>query len=154
MRWTPNSTVATVIEKEGRFLLVEETDKFTGQLVFNQPAGHLEADDTSLIAAAKRECFEETGWEIDITHYQGLYTYFAPANGVTYHRHCFVGEAVKHHPDSPLDDGILAARWLTLDELVSSGQARSPLVIQCIRDALDKKRYPLEVIYEHPKDDR
>ena len=154
MRWTPNSTVATIVEQNGRFLLVEEIDKSTGNVVFNQPAGHLEFEDTSLVAAAQRECLEETGWEVEISHYQGLYTYYAAANDITYHRHCFVGQAKQHHADRALDEGIIAARWLTLEELLESQKARSPLVIQCIRDALDKKRYPLEVIYEHPKNDR
>ena len=141
-----------MIEQDGRFLLVEETDKFTGELVYNQPAGHLEPNE-SLVEAAVRECLEETGWDAEITHYQGLYTYLAPANGVTYHRHCFVAKGVKHHPEHILDEGIQQAVWLTLEELIASGKARSPLVIQCITDALAKKRYPLEIIYEHPSDD-
>ncbi len=60
--WTPRVTVATVIEREGRYLLVEERDKSTGKLVYNQPAGHLEQGE-SLAQAALRETREETGWE-------------------------------------------------------------------------------------------
>ncbi len=41
-QWTPHVTVACVIEKDGKYLMVEERDKTSGELVFNQPAGHLE----------------------------------------------------------------------------------------------------------------
>lgn len=152
MRWKPNSTVATIIQQDDRFLLVEEIDKASGRSVINQPAGHLEEDE-SLVEAAKRECLEETGYRVEILHYQGLYTYFAQGNGVTYHRHCFVGKVIAQDEDAVLDEGIIGPKWLTLKELIASNQARSPLVIRCIEDALAGKRYPLEIVYEHPKDD-
>ena len=152
MRWKPNSTVATIVQDGDKFLLVEEIDKTTGKHVFNQPAGHLEEDE-SLVEAALRECLEETGYEVQITHYQGLYTYYAEANGVTYHRHCFVADVASFDETASLDEGIIGPKWLTLNELLETNQARSPLVIKCIQDALAKKRYPLEIIYEHPKND-
>lgn len=152
MRWKPNSTVATIIQQDDRFLLVEEIDKISGHSVINQPAGHLEEDE-SLVEAAKRECLEETGYSVEILHYQGLYTYFAQGNGVIYHRHCFVGKVTEQNEDAVLDEGIIGPKWLTLKELIASNQARSPLVIKCIEDALAGKRYPLEIVYEHPKDD-
>ena len=62
MRFTPHVTVATIIEDNGRFLMVEELAE--GRAVFNQPAGHLEADE-SLIQAALRETLEETGWMLN-----------------------------------------------------------------------------------------
>ncbi|MFT5592730.1 MAG: 8-oxo-dGTP pyrophosphatase MutT (NUDIX family) [Oceanicoccus sp.] len=149
MRFKPNSTVATIIEHEGKLLFVAELDN--ANQVFNQPAGHLEANET-LIDAAKREVLEETGHQCTITHYLGLYTYTAPSNGVTYHRHCFIGESTHYDPNAVLDDGIIGIKWLSLDELIATQSARSPLVIKCAQDYLDGKRYPLNLIYEHPNE--
>lgn len=149
MRFKPNTTVATIIEEDGKLLFVEEMDQSIP--VFNQPAGHLEANET-LIQAAKREVLEETGHECEITHYLGLYTYTAPSNGVTYHRHCFIGHSTHYDENLPLDTGIIGIKWLTLDELIASKCARSPLVIKCAQDYLDGIRYPLNLIYEHPNE--
>lgn len=148
MRFKPNSTVATILEDNGRLLFVEEID--TGNTVFNQPAGHIEANET-LIQAAKRETLEETGHTCEITHYMGIYTFNAP-NGLTYHRHCFIGQSLSYDSEYKLDDGILGTKWLTLEELINSNQARSPLVIKCAQDYLNGKKYPLDIIYEHPNE--
>ncbi len=150
MRWRPNSTVATVIERNGRFLLVEEQSN--GDTVINQPAGHLESGET-LAQAAVREVMEETGWDVELEAYLGLYIYVAPNNQTTYHRHCFIGKAIKQHNDATLDDGIIGPVWLTLEELINTGMARSPLVVQCITDYLDNQRYPLDIIHEHTVND-
>ena len=147
MRWKPNATVATVIEQNGKYLLVEEIAE--NQLVYNQPAGHLEENET-YAEAAVREVLEETGWDVQLDAVQGLYTYFAEINQTTYHRMCFTGTALQHHPEYKLDEGIQRAVWLSLDELKASGKARSPLVIKCIEDHIAGKRFPLDFIYEHP----
>ena len=114
MRWQPHITVATIVEDQGRFLLVEETSH--GKTVLNQPAGHLEADE-SLLQAAVRETLEETGWEVELTAVTGIYLYTAPSNGVTYQRVCFAARPLRHRPELPLDDGIIGPRWLTREEL-------------------------------------
>ncbi|MFY0642303.1 MAG: NUDIX hydrolase [Bermanella sp.] len=149
MRFKPNSTVATIIEHEGKLLFVEELDN--NKPVFNQPAGHLEANET-LVEAAKREVLEETGHTCEITHYMGLYTYTAPSNNTTYHRHCFIGTSASYDADYKLDEGIIGIKWLTLEELIASNCARSPLVIKCAQDFLNGKRYPLNLIYDHAND--
>lgn len=144
MDWQPHITVATVIEDQGRFLLVEEMAD--GRTVLNQPAGHLEANE-SLIEAALRETLEETGWDIELTAVTGIYLYTAPSNGVTYQRVCFAGKALRQRPDYPLDVGIIGARWLTRDELASQpGRWRSELVLRCIDDYLLGERFPLSLI--------
>ena len=148
-RWKPNVTVATVVETiigpESRYLLVQETSE--GSIVFNQPAGHLEANE-SLLKAAIRETREESAWDIQITHYLGVYRYIAP-NGMTYLRHGFAGKPIKHHPNLALDSGILGAVWMNYEEILQhNDQMRSPLVIQLIDDYRSGKRYPLAVLNE------
>lgn len=146
MTWKPHATVAVVVEDDqGRFLMVEESSH--GQIVFNQPAGHVEEQER-IVDAALRETLEETGWEVRLDHFLGLYTYLAPANGVTYYRFCFAATALTRVTEK-LDDDIIAAHWLGLDELKASGtQLRSPLVLQCIEDYRNGRRFPLDVIVE------
>ncbi|SDR88819.1 NUDIX hydrolase [Pseudomonas oryzae] len=145
-RFIPHVTVATVVEDQGRFLLVEEHAE--GRVVLNQPAGHLEADE-SLPQAALRETLEETGWEVELTGVTGIYLYTAPTNGVTYQRVCFAARPLRHRPELQLDDGIIGPRWLTRAELEERReQWRSALVPRCIDDYLAGGCYPLELIRE------
>ncbi|HKK55447.1 NUDIX hydrolase [Marinobacter sp.] len=146
MTWTPHATVAVVVEDDrGRFLMVEEHSN--GQIVFNQPAGHVEENER-IIDAARREALEETGWEVRPDHFLGLYTYTAPANGVTYYRFCFTATALSRARER-LDEDIIAAHWLTLAELKArQQQLRSPLVLQCIEDYRNGRRFPLDIIVE------
>lgn len=148
MIWTPHATVATIVEKNGKYLLVEEV--VNGETVLNQPAGHVEEDE-SILAAALRETLEETGWKVELTGLVGIYNYPAP-NGVTYYRFSFAAEAIREVTDAQLDDGIIGPVWLSLEELENRrSQWRSPLVKRCIEDFAAGKRYPLDLIYEHPQ---
>ena len=143
--WYPHVTVATVIESDGRFLLVEESTP--EGLVFNQPAGHLEADE-SLLAAALRETREETGYEVALDGVLGMALYTSPANGVTYHRTTFYGRALHRIKGATLDPDITAVHWLTPEEIhARSDRMRSPLVIASVQQYLAGQRWPLEVIY-------
>ena len=144
MTWTPHATVAVVVEDaQGRFLMVEEHS--SGRVLFNQPAGHVEEDE-AILDAVRRETLEETGWEIEPEHFLGLYTYKAPANGVTYYRFCFIGKA-RQQVTNELDRGIIAAHWLSLEDIRQLGdKLRSPLVIKCIEDYRNGRCYPLDVI--------
>ena len=142
-RFTPHITVATVIEKDGRFLFVKEHAE--ERVVLNQPAGHLEMDE-SLIQAAIRETLEETGWDIEITQLIGIYLYTAPSNNVTYQRVCFAGRALAQRENHQLDEGIIAPVWLSRDELIEQQALwRSPMVLRCIDDYLAGERFPLEL---------
>jgi 8-oxo-dGTP pyrophosphatase MutT (NUDIX family) len=146
MTWLAHSSVATIVEKDGLFLMVEETDQ--GRTVFNQPAGHLEQGET-LFAAAVRETLEETAWLVELDSLLGLYHYPAP-NGVTYIRHCFVATPLEHRAGQPLDTGIIAAHWLSADTILASDfKARSPIVQRVLRDYLAGTRYPLALIHHH-----
>ncbi|HUH38291.1 MAG TPA: NUDIX hydrolase [Spongiibacteraceae bacterium] len=146
MEWYPHVTVATVIERDSRFLLVEEVAE-GGRVVINQPAGHLDPDET-LPAAALRETLEETGWDVQLEGVVGIALYTAPANGVTYLRTTFWGRALAERADAQLDTGILRALWLTRDELQAlRGQWRSPLVGQVVDQYLNGQRYPLSILH-------
>ncbi|HWR80575.1 MAG TPA: NUDIX hydrolase [Pseudomonas sp.] len=147
MRFTPHVTVATIVENQGRFLMVEEMAD--DRAVFNQPAGHLEADE-SLIQAALRETREETGWEVELTGVIGIYLYTAPSNGITYQRVCFSAKPLRQIAGSVLDHGIIGARWMTRQELAEhSERLRSPLVLRCVDDFLIGDPFPLAVIRAH-----
>ena len=152
MLWTPHVTVATVIHQDGRFLCVEEQTKADGSLVYNQPAGHVDPNET-LIQAAIRETLEETAHQVNIDALLGIYTYTPRPEHTdtteTYYRFCFIASVVSHDPTLALDTGIEQALWLSLDEIRQSGKARSPLVIKCIEDFLMGKQLPLDAIFEH-----
>jgi len=144
MTWHPHITVATIVETAGRFLMVEE-DK-GGRLVLNQPAGHLEPDET-LRDAAIRETREETGWEVKLEGVVGVYLYTAPSNGVTYQRVCFAATPLRRDPHPELDTGIVAAHWMTREELVEQPERwRSELILRCIDDYLAGPIYDLGVV--------
>jgi 8-oxo-dGTP pyrophosphatase MutT (NUDIX family) len=144
MTWQAHVTVATIVEDQGRFLFVEEIKG--GRAVLNQPAGHLDPNE-SLQRAAVRETLEETGWDVELTSVVGIYLYTAPSNGVTYQRICFAAKALHHHPEYQLDEGIVGAVWLTRDELLAQQERwRSELVLRCLDDYLDGEHFSLDLL--------
>jgi 8-oxo-dGTP pyrophosphatase MutT (NUDIX family) len=146
MVWLAHNSVATIVERDGLFLMVEERDG--DRVVFNQPAGHLDEHE-SLFNAALRETLEETAWQVELTALIGIYHYPAP-NGVTYIRHCFAATPLAHDAQRQLDDGIIAAHWLPAAAILDTTfAARSPIVGRCLRDYLAGKRYPLDLIHHH-----
>jgi 8-oxo-dGTP pyrophosphatase MutT (NUDIX family) len=137
-------TVAAVIERGGKFLMVEE--RAAGKLVLNQPAGHLEHGE-SLIAAAAREAFEETGHRFEPQHVVGFYLWHSEEAGTTYLRVAFGGYAEASGGGAALDEGIVAVHWLTRAQLAHrEQQLRSPMVLRCIDDYLAGRRYPLSCL--------
>jgi len=144
MTWAPHITVATIVERDNRFLMVyEEAD---GKKVYNQPAGHLDPDET-LHEAAIRETLEETGWTIELTGVVGVNLYTAPSNGVTYLRTTFIGKALSNDSQRQLDTGIIEAVWLSYEELVArKDQLRSPMTLQIIDDYRNGRVFPLNVV--------
>jgi 8-oxo-dGTP pyrophosphatase MutT (NUDIX family) len=141
--WRPDVTVATIVARDGRFLTVEE--RIRGTLVLNQPAGHLEPDET-LAEAARRETFEETGWHVELLHLVAVYQW-ATGAGEHFLRFTFAARALELDPAQPLDSGIERALWLTRDEIAGgAARPRSPMVLQGIDDWLAGRRVPLETI--------
>lgn len=143
--WQPDVTVATIVVRDGRLLMVEE--RAQGRLVFNQPAGHLEPDET-LLDAALRETREETGWDVRLTAFVGAYQWKATETGRHYLRFAFAAEPVRHDPERALDEGIIQTHWLTPAELrQEQARHRSPLVWQAVEDYLGGRRYPLDMLH-------
>ncbi|MBA2239447.1 MAG: NUDIX hydrolase [Lysobacter sp.] len=147
--WQPDVTVATVVVRDGRLLVVEES--VGGQLVLNQPAGHLEPDE-SLVEAALRETLEETGWEVRLTAFIGAYQWKAPVRadgggGRHYLRFAFAAEPMLHDAQRTLDHGIVRALWLTPAELEAEhARHRSPLVWRAVTDFLAGRCHPLDLM--------
>jgi ADP-ribose pyrophosphatase YjhB (NUDIX family) len=139
--------VAAIVERDGRFLLVEE--QADGAVVLNQPAGHLDEGET-LIHAVIRETLEETAWHIEPTALLGVYRWPHPANNITYLRFAFVAKALREETGRTLDHGCLRAVWLTPEEIrAERARLRSPQVERCLDDYLAGTCYPLDLLREY-----
>lgn len=142
----PNSihlTVATVVERDNKFLMVRET--IDGEQVINQPAGHVEPGE-DVMAAALRETMEETGWEVAITGFLGFSNAMSPTTGITYYRLVFVAEALNFNEDAEIDNDIDCAEWMTLEEIKDpTNKLRSEMVDQAIDDFISGRVFSLEM---------
>ena len=148
-RWKPNVTVAAIIEKDGRYLLVEELTR--EGLRLNNPAGHLDPFESPAEGCA-REALEETAHPFKPTALVGVYLsrFQRPATqeDITYLRMAFCGDIGEHQPGLSLDEGIVRTVWMTPEEVrASADRHRSPLVLRCIEDHLAGQRHPLALIY-------
>jgi 8-oxo-dGTP pyrophosphatase MutT (NUDIX family) len=123
--------------------MVEEIDN--AKPVYNQPAGHVETEE-SLLAAVIRETLEETSWHFHPDALVGIYRWRLPGSDQIYLRHCFSGNVLYQDSERNLDSGILRTLWLSLAELQQQTQRlRSPLVLACIEDYVAGQRYPLSL---------
>jgi phosphatase NudJ len=151
-RFKPNVTVAAIIEREGRFLLVEEES--ADGLKLNNPAGHIEPGE-SPVQGCTREALEETGRLFEATALVGVYLARArresTGEDITYLRFAFCGTCGEPEPHRALDAGIVRTLWVTADEVrASAPRHRSPLLLRCIEDYLAGQRHPLSLIYTDP----
>jgi phosphatase NudJ len=151
-RWRPSVTVAAVIERDGRFLLVEE--ETSHGLKLNNPAGHLDPGETPAEGCA-REALEETTWHFRPTALLGIYIsrFIKKATGedITYMRFAFTGELGERDTGRTLDEGIVRTLWMTADEIrANADRVRSPLVLRCIADYEAGVRFPLSSVYSDP----
>ena len=147
--WHPDVTVAAICEHNGKFLLVEERSKTNNQIVFNQPAGHLDKGET-LIQAVIRETREETCRHFAPQDIIGLYR-LELESGKTYIRYTFTGTISDIDNSLELDPDIINTHWLDIEEIRSHNALRSPLVLSCINDYLNGVRYPLDLLKELPQ---
>ncbi|CBL46090.1 Nudix hydrolase [gamma proteobacterium HdN1] len=148
MIWKPHATVATIVTLGGKFLLVEEL--IDGKRVYNQPAGHVDEGER-IVDAALRETLEETGWEVALDAFLGVYTYLAPGTDRTYYRFCFSATPTRQ-VHQKYDKEIIAPHWLAYEEILAlQPRLRSPLVLKCIEDFRSGRRFPLEILWEAPR---
>ena len=146
MNWQPDITVAAVIERGQRFLMIEE--RIERRVVLNQPAGHVERGE-SLLAAVRRETLEESAWQFTPEWLTGIYPWRHPRSGRDTLRFTFSGSIAAHDPTRPLGAPVIATHWLTRAELLARASAlRTPVVMRCIDDYLAGQRLPLAVIGE------
>lgn len=142
--WTPHVVVAAIVERDGKFLLVEEHT--SEGLRLNQPAGHWEPGET-LADAVRRETLEETAHHVDPLALLGCYSTYYPKRDITYLRFAYVCRATGLDDARTLDEGIVRAVWLTPDELAASATPhRSQLVMRCVQDYLAGRRFPLDFV--------
>ena len=142
-RFTPHATVATVVECDGKFLLVEEFSQ--GRRVLNQPAGHLEPNE-SLIEAAVRETLEETCWEVALMGYLGV-TIVNAVNGICYLRHSFAAQPLQFCDSATRDSSILDTHWFTRDEIATSSiDLRHAVVLDIVDQYLENSAVPLSLV--------
>jgi 8-oxo-dGTP pyrophosphatase MutT (NUDIX family) len=146
MSFSPEITVAAVIEREQRFLLVEES--INGLRVFNQPAGHVE-DGESPLAAVVRETREETAWLFRPEALVGIYLWRNPRSGHSTLRFAYTGLLGTHDPGQALDQPIIGTHWLTRAEIAARGaQLRTPMVLRCVDDFLAGRRIAIDALTE------
>ncbi len=145
MTWTPSITVAAVTERGGKFLLIEEL--VAGRRVYNQPAGHLEENE-SLTEAVVRETLEEAALRFVPEHLLGVYHWQQPNGGDAYIRIAFAGRIEGGVQPVPRDEGILGTAWLSPEEVLAlpAERLRGPLVLRCIEDHLAGVRHPLSAL--------
>jgi 8-oxo-dGTP pyrophosphatase MutT (NUDIX family) len=144
MSWKPDITVAAIVEVDGRFLMVEE--RIGNRHVYNQPAGHVEAGE-DFLAAVRRETLEETAWQFEPQWFLGVYRWQAPGHPRSTLRFAYTGQVRNHEPQRALDTPVVAAHWLSREQLLATPlQLRTPLVLQCIDDYLAGVRLPLSAV--------
>jgi phosphatase NudJ len=152
-RWKTSVTVAAIVERDGRYLVVEEHTP--DGLRLNNPAGHLDPGETPLEGVI-RETLEETGRRFTPQWLLGVYLSRArrvepPAADVTFVRLAFTGTVGEPVPGHALDAEIVRTLWLTPQELrAQAARHRSPLVMRCVDDHGAGRRYPLEAVFSDP----
>lgn len=144
MSWVPHITVASIIKQDNKYLFVEEYVQ--NDLVINQPAGHLEENE-NIIEACIRETLEETAYLVNVKNLIGIYQERRKNNLDMWLRFCFECTIEKEFKDRELDKNIVNKLWLSKEEIMNNNiLVRSKMVLKCIDDYENKKKYPLDIL--------
>lgn len=137
-------TVSAIVERDGRFLIIEE--RSSGTVVVTQPGGHIEAGE-SPEDACTREVREETGCDIAIDGLLGVYLWIHPQTRQQYLRIVYVASLLLENPTRKLDAGIQAAHWYSRADIEHhTYRVRTPVVLRCIDDYLAGQRQPSSIL--------
>ncbi|MGD8106410.1 NUDIX domain-containing protein [Pantoea sp. FN0302] len=140
--YKPHVTVACIVQAEDELLVVEET--INGKATWNQPAGHLEAEE-SLLQAASRELYEETGIQAEMNSFLGVQQWTAP-DKTPFIRFLFALDLPERLETHPQDSDIDRCWWLPPQQILTANHLRSPLVAESVRIWQSGVRYPLSMV--------
>ena len=132
-----------ILEKNGKFLLVEENKKkCRGK--WNVPAGGL-VENESLIEGTKREIYEETGCKVEITGILEIINMILEGINVV----CFlfdtkiIGENIKADGEE-----ISNVKWFTYEEIINmKDKLRADgYFLSTLKNKIDNKIQPFDII--------
>jgi len=144
--------VGALLVRDGKVLLVKEAGKKSYKGKWSQPAGWIEVGE-DVVAAAKREVEEETGYEFGPTHLLGVYSLvrddLTKELGATPHaiKLIFLGD-ISEKPAKDLHDDISETKWFSPEEIerMDESSLRDLDIKQMARDYFSGKKYSLDII--------
>ena len=106
--------VGGVLEKNGKYLLVQEAKKeIRGK--WNLPAGMLDLNE-NVFEGAKREIFEESGYDVELTGIAKIRNDMVA--GDSFIGIIFSTKILKQHSGNNNKNEIMQTKWFSFDEIV------------------------------------
>ncbi len=115
-----SSAVMMPVDEQGRILLVRQYRLPAGRSLWELPAGRVDPGE-SVLAAAKRELAEETGYRA--RHWKKLVSFWASPGFLSEKMTIFVATGLKPGRATPMEDERIETRWFTRGELNDSIRA-------------------------------
>ena len=141
------AVASVAIVQDGRILMVQE-GQWPARGLWNLPSGHVEEGE-GILAAARRECREETGLDVHLETTTGVYP-FRSVTGDRVLLFNFMGAVHGGGMRGAIDAAILRTQWITMrdfDQMPDSELRESPLLRQIIADVRQRRFHPLAVIH-------
>jgi 8-oxo-dGTP pyrophosphatase MutT (NUDIX family) len=137
--------VDCLVEKDDKYLLIQES-KPGREGLYNLPGGHI--DDVETIAeAAVREVEEESGYQVELTGFLGVYQSVYLEKQLNVGGPVFLAKVIGG--DARITEEHPEVRWVTRDELLEladSGRFWTTYVPRLIHDYLRRGAYPLDAV--------